>query len=69
MPELPEVETIARELRPLVGAAIIGGVWTDWPRAIRTRAGSVRGGRASAARSSPSGGGPSGSSWRSTAAG
>jgi formamidopyrimidine-DNA glycosylase len=35
MPELPEVETIARELKPLVEGAVITGVWTDWPRAIR----------------------------------
>ncbi len=35
MPELPEVETIARELRPLVRDAVVAEVWTDWPRAIR----------------------------------
>jgi formamidopyrimidine-DNA glycosylase len=35
MPELPEVETIARELRPLVVDATITGAWWDWPRAIR----------------------------------
>ncbi len=35
MPELPEVETIARELRPLVLGAMITGFWTDWPRAIK----------------------------------
>jgi formamidopyrimidine-DNA glycosylase len=35
VPELPEVETIARELAPLVVGATISGVWTDWPRAIR----------------------------------
>lgn len=35
MPELPEVETIARELRPLVLGATIDGFWTDWPRAIK----------------------------------
>ena len=35
MPELPEVETIARELRPLVvGRTIVGG-WFDWPRQIK----------------------------------
>ena len=35
MPELPEVETIARELRPLiVGRAIVDG-WFDWPRQIK----------------------------------
>jgi formamidopyrimidine-DNA glycosylase len=35
MPELPEVETIARDLKPLVQGATISGFWTDWPRAIR----------------------------------
>ncbi|MFI5261118.1 MAG: bifunctional DNA-formamidopyrimidine glycosylase/DNA-(apurinic or apyrimidinic site) lyase [Candidatus Limnocylindrales bacterium] len=35
MPELPEVETIARELRPLVTGAVVAEAWTDWPRAIR----------------------------------
>jgi formamidopyrimidine-DNA glycosylase len=35
VPELPEVETIARELRPLVLDATISGVWTDWPKVIR----------------------------------
>ncbi len=35
MPELPEVETIARELRPrLVGRTIIDG-WFDWPRQVK----------------------------------
>ncbi len=35
MPELPEVETIARELRPLVVGSVVTEVWTDWPRVIR----------------------------------
>lgn len=35
MPELPEVETIARELRPLVTGARITGFRTDWPRSVR----------------------------------
>ncbi|MBA3779289.1 MAG: bifunctional DNA-formamidopyrimidine glycosylase/DNA-(apurinic or apyrimidinic site) lyase [Chloroflexi bacterium] len=35
MPELPEVETIARELRPLVVDATITGAWWDWERVIR----------------------------------
>src|SRR6188472_2860407 len=35
MPELPEVETIARELRPLVLGSTIEGFWTDWPKAIK----------------------------------
>jgi formamidopyrimidine-DNA glycosylase len=35
MPELPEVETIARELRPLVSDAAISAVWFDWPNQIK----------------------------------
>jgi formamidopyrimidine-DNA glycosylase len=35
MPELPEVETIARELRPLVTGATISGAWFDWPNQIK----------------------------------
>lgn len=35
MPELPEVETIARELRPLVSGRRIVSAWTDWPRVVR----------------------------------
>ena len=35
MPELPEVETIARELRPLLDGATIRAYRTDWPRAIK----------------------------------
>jgi formamidopyrimidine-DNA glycosylase len=35
MPELPEVETIARELAPLVRDAVIADVWMDWPRVVR----------------------------------
>src|SRR5215210_5663729 len=35
MPELPEVETIARELRPLLVGRTIESFRTDWPRAIR----------------------------------
>jgi formamidopyrimidine-DNA glycosylase len=36
MPELPEVETVARDLRPrLVGATIVGAR-TYWPRTLRT---------------------------------
>ncbi|MBX3031522.1 MAG: bifunctional DNA-formamidopyrimidine glycosylase/DNA-(apurinic or apyrimidinic site) lyase [Chloroflexi bacterium] len=35
MPELPEVETIARELRPLVLGSTIESFWTDWPKAIK----------------------------------
>lgn len=35
MPELPEVETIARELRPLILGRRITTAWTDWPRLVR----------------------------------
>jgi len=35
MPELPEVETIARELRPLLVGRRITGVWFDWPNQIK----------------------------------
>ncbi len=35
MPELPEVETMARDLAPLVEGARITAAWWDWPRAIR----------------------------------
>jgi formamidopyrimidine-DNA glycosylase len=35
MPELPEVETIARELAPRVVGRTIAAFRTDWPRAIR----------------------------------
>ena len=35
MPELPEVETMARELAPLIVGATISQTWTDWPPAVR----------------------------------
>ena len=35
MPELPEVETIARELRPLLEGRTILDAWFDWPRQIK----------------------------------
>jgi len=35
MPELPEVETIARELRPLLVGARITDAWFDWPNQIK----------------------------------
>jgi formamidopyrimidine-DNA glycosylase len=35
MPELPEVETIARELAPRVVGRVVTDFRTDWPRAIR----------------------------------
>ncbi len=35
MPELPEVETMARDLAPLVQGACIEAAWWDWPRIIR----------------------------------
>ena len=48
MPELPEVETIARELRPLVVSRTIVDAWFDWPNQIKHPApaefaGAVRG--------------------------
>jgi formamidopyrimidine-DNA glycosylase len=36
MPELPEVETIARDLRGLVTGARIAGARSDWPPALRS---------------------------------
>jgi formamidopyrimidine-DNA glycosylase len=35
MPELPEVETVANDLRPLVTGAVITNIRCDWPRTIR----------------------------------
>jgi formamidopyrimidine-DNA glycosylase len=35
MPELPEVETIAREIRPLVVGRTIADAWFDWPNQIK----------------------------------
>jgi formamidopyrimidine-DNA glycosylase len=35
MPELPEVETMARDLAPLVEGATITAVWWDWDKVIR----------------------------------
>mgnify|MGYP000541343644 CR=1 FL=1 len=35
MPELPEVETMARDLAPLVDGATITGAWWDWAPVIR----------------------------------
>ena len=35
MPELPEVETIAREVRPLVVGRRIRDAWFDWPNQIK----------------------------------
>ncbi len=36
MPELPEVETVARDLRHLVLGATLAGARCDWPRLLRT---------------------------------
>ena len=36
MPELPEVETVARDLRGLILGATITGAVTTWPRTLRT---------------------------------
>jgi formamidopyrimidine-DNA glycosylase len=35
MPELPEVETIVRDLRRKIRGRRIVGVWTDWPKMIK----------------------------------
>ena len=35
MPELPEVETMAQDLAPLVRGAHVRDVWWDWDAAIR----------------------------------
>ncbi|HEU4673126.1 MAG TPA: bifunctional DNA-formamidopyrimidine glycosylase/DNA-(apurinic or apyrimidinic site) lyase [Candidatus Limnocylindrales bacterium] len=35
MPELPEVETVARDLRPLIVGAEIEGATASWPRTLR----------------------------------
>jgi formamidopyrimidine-DNA glycosylase len=35
MPELPEVETVVRDLKRKVVGATIVAVWTDWPKAIK----------------------------------
>jgi formamidopyrimidine-DNA glycosylase len=35
MPELPEVETMARDLAPLLEGARVEAAWWDWPRVIR----------------------------------
>jgi len=36
MPELPEVETVARDLRPLVVGATVAGARCSWARTLRT---------------------------------
>ncbi|MDZ4231240.1 MAG: DNA-formamidopyrimidine glycosylase family protein, partial [Patescibacteria group bacterium] len=35
MPELPEVETIAKDLHRKVKGQVIVGFWTDWPKAVK----------------------------------
>jgi formamidopyrimidine-DNA glycosylase len=35
MPELPEVETMARDLAPLIEGATITGAWWDWDPVVR----------------------------------
>src|SRR3989344_7565986 len=39
MPELPEVETIVRELRKKVVRLKITDAWTDWPKTLRQAGG------------------------------
>ncbi|MFQ3646865.1 MAG: bifunctional DNA-formamidopyrimidine glycosylase/DNA-(apurinic or apyrimidinic site) lyase [Anaerolineae bacterium] len=36
MPELPEVETVVRGLRPVLVGRTLQGMWCDWPRAIHS---------------------------------
>ncbi|MBA2701416.1 MAG: formamidopyrimidine-DNA glycosylase, partial [Chloroflexi bacterium] len=36
MPELPEVETVARDLRPRLVGATVAGARCTWPRTLRT---------------------------------
>jgi formamidopyrimidine-DNA glycosylase len=36
MPELPEVETVARDLRPMITGTTIAGARCSWPRTLRT---------------------------------
>jgi formamidopyrimidine-DNA glycosylase len=38
MPELPEVETVVRGLRPVLVGRTLQGLWYDWPRAIHSPA-------------------------------
>src|SRR4249920_4152319 len=38
MPELPEVETVARDLRPRISGATIVGARCSWARTLRTHA-------------------------------
>ncbi|HTC85702.1 MAG TPA: bifunctional DNA-formamidopyrimidine glycosylase/DNA-(apurinic or apyrimidinic site) lyase [Candidatus Acidoferrum sp.] len=35
MPELPEVETVVRDLRPRIVGATIAGAWVTWARTLR----------------------------------
>jgi formamidopyrimidine-DNA glycosylase len=35
MPELPEVETVVRDLQKRVVGQKIVGFWTDWPKSIK----------------------------------
>jgi formamidopyrimidine-DNA glycosylase len=42
MPELPEVETVVRDLRAHVLGDRIIGVWTDWPKSIKNPAAQSR---------------------------
>src|SRR5437667_2886998 len=37
MPELPEVETLARQLHPLFIGQALTGLWCNWPRMLSPR--------------------------------
>ena len=42
MPELPEVETIARDLNKKIKGRTIAGVWYDWPQMVHLELGGTR---------------------------
>ena len=63
MPELPEVETVARDLRRHLVGATITGARGDWPRAIASHATVEAFAAASPAAASRRSGGGRSSSW------
>ena len=62
MPELPEVETVARDLRPLLLGATITGARCPWARTLKTHDGDDSARRSTDGESSVSGGARSSSS-------
>ena len=66
MPELPEVETMARDLAPLLEGATIAEAWWDWDPVIRhPRSGGLRAAGQGPAHRATSAGAPSGWCWTS----